>query len=548
MHLLGRDAEVPSAEVGLTPRALSVTLIAALSGCLLVTILLAGWRDYEASRAKAAVQATGAARLLETELRWLVGSTDLVLRHAAAQAGAGPEHLRDLAALLPVAGSLGLYAPDGTPLHGSDFDGAADRFQPDPGFLAALRRGGADLYVGAVGQQSTGSGQLVVARVLRDAEGRVRLFAEARLAPAAMDHVVRGIDLGTDAMLGVIRADGGMVFRRPEADLARASEQARNAPLFQEHLDRPEGVYEAASVVDGVERIFAYRRLSDLGLIVVAGPTRARSLADMRTRLDRLATFGAPPLMILLALMILAARSVTKAAAARAAARAAVRAKLHFISGTYHDLGQILLALDLFLTRLRETATDAQLPAVEGADAAVRSAHDLLDTIMDASQLASGGVRVHVAEVHVRDLLERIALEVGPRAAQKGLRLSVRGADLVALSDPHLLERIVRNLVVNAIKFTSVGGVLLACRRVGGQVSVEVWDSGPGIPEAEHKAIFTAFHRVGRPLPARGMGLGLSIVDQFATLLGHVISLSSRVGRGSVFKLRLPTAGRRTVT
>lgn len=535
MHLSGAYTEGPSTAARLTPRALSVTLVAALSCFLLAAILFAGWRDYESSRSKAVIRAAGAARLLESHLRWLVTSANLALGNIDATGSA--EHLDKLAFLLPVAGSLSAYDSDGTLVHTTSPAAAGAPSQPEPDYLVALRHGRADVFVGSITEPGAGGGRFVVARALRDVEGQLRMVVVAQLA---LEDIVQGIDLGPDSVLGVFRSDGGMVFRWPHSEDIQAGERVRGASLFNERLDSTEGIFESVSTLDGVERIIAYRRLHDLGLVVVAGPSRAHSMADMHGHIGRLALFGAPALVMVLALMVLAVRSMHKEAVARAAAREAVQTKLHFISGTYHDLGQILLALDLFLSRLRETAGEVQLDAVEGADAAVRSAHDLLDTIMDASQLASGGVRVHICEVHVRDILDRIALEVEPRAAQKGLRLSVRGGDMVGLSDPHLLERIVRNLAVNAIKFTSVGGVVLACRPVGDQVSIEVWDTGPGIPEAEHRDIFTPFHRAGRPLPARGMGLGLSIVDRFTTLLGHKVSLTSRVGRGSVFKFRLP--------
>lgn len=538
MHVGRRIAVSQAARWRLSPRILSTALIAALTGFLIAALLFVGWRDYESSQIKAEIRAKGAARVLESELRRLVTAVDLALRHIVATGGTAPEQLERMVGLLPAHATLSLFTADGAVSFSMEGPNAAAT-QTDGAIFDALRSGTADLYIGAL--EPNGGGRFVVARALRNG-GKFRGIILAAMPADAIGNLVDSIDIGgPDSVLAAYGRDGSLVFRRPRVGGVFASEKIRGSRALQEYADKSEGVYRSRSVVDGVDRIIAFRRLPDLGLMVVAGPSVDYSLADTRARLTRLAWFAAPTVM-LFGLIILAMRSMTREALARVEARDANRAKMHFISGTYHDLGQILLALDLFLSRLRETATDDQLAAVEGSDAAVRSAHDLLDTMMDTSQLASGGVRVFVSKIHVRNVLDRIAVEVEPRAAQKGLRLSVRGTDLIALSDPHLLERIIRNLVVNAIKFTSVGGVLIACRRVGDEISIEIWDSGPGIPEAEHKAIFTAFHRMGRPLPAGGMGLGLSIVERFATLLGHPISLRSRMGRGSVFKLRLKQA------
>lgn len=525
---------------GLSPRALSTALIAALSGFLIAALLFAGWRDYESSQMKAEIKAAGATRVMESELRGLVTTADLALRHIASTGHAAPEQLDKVAGLLPAKTTLSLFGVAGELLYSTAEEAGVPAVGSAAEILAAFRAGATDLHIGPL--EPTGGGKFVVARALRNRTGEFRGIIQAALPGDAIGNILDSIDIGPDSVLATYRTDGALVFRRPRVDAVLAGEKMRGSRAVNEPADRLEGVYRNRSVVDGVDRIIAYRRLPDLGLMVVAGPSVDHSLADTRGRLRQLALFAAPAVMLSIWVIFLAMRSINREAFARVEAHDANQSKLHFISGTYHDLGQILLALDLFLSRLRETVTDEQLCSVEGADAAVRSAHDLLDSMMDASHLASGGVRVFVSEVHVRDVLDRIAVEVEPRASRKGLRLTVHGSDCVALSDPHLLERIVRNLVVNAIKFTSVGGVLIACRRVGDEVSIEVWDTGPGIPEVEHKEIFNPFHRVGRPLPARGMGLGLSIVDRFATLLGHPISLRSRLGRGSVFKLRLKLA------
>ena len=117
------------------------------------------------------------------------------------------------------------------------------------------------------------------------------------------------------------------------------------------------------------------------------------------------------------------------------------------------------------------------------------------------------------------------------------MKLAVVPTDAVVQSDPLLLERVMRNLMANALRYTERGGVVIGCRRRGDCVGIEVWDSGPGIAPDEHKRIFEEFYQIGNPERdrSRGLGLGLAIVRRLADLLGHEIELRSRVGRGSVF-------------
>src|SRR5690606_27554926 len=139
-------------------------------------------------------------------------------------------------------------------------------------------------------------------------------------------------------------------------------------------------------------------------------------------------------------------------------------------------------------------------------------------------------------------VLDRLRLEFEPEAFEKGLRLHVRKSDAVAHSDPILVERILRNLIANAIRYTSAGGIVVACRMRQSKLSMEVWDTGMGISREERERIFDEFYQIGNPERSsrKGLGLGLSIVRRLVRLLGTDIELTSEVGRGTRFRFELP--------
>ena len=230
--------------------------------------------------------------------------------------------------------------------------------------------------------------------------------------------------------------------------------------------------------------------------------------------------------------------------AARRRAEQAVEERTRFVAAASHDLRQPLHALSLFVGRLQEQTRDAG--RFEDLARDIRLCTDslveLFDSLMDISKLDAGALSPALENVPVRPLLERIAADHAPLAEQRGLGLHVAGPDLTAHSDPGLLERLLRNLVANAVRYTAHGGVLLACRRRGGSLRIEVWDTGPGIPEAEHAAIFREFYqgRHDHRRQGQGLGLGLSIVQRLAALLESPVDLCSRPGRGTVFRVRVP--------
>lgn len=231
--------------------------------------------------------------------------------------------------------------------------------------------------------------------------------------------------------------------------------------------------------------------------------------------------------------------------AARDAAETANRAKTRFLAAASHDLRQPLHALGLFAARLSDRARDPEDAAlVQRISTSVASLESLFSALLDISRLEAGVVAADARAMALDPLFERIANDFAPEAIEKGLRFAVVPTRCTVRSDPVLLERILRNLVANALRYTSEGGVVVGARRRPGQVSIEVWDSGPGIAPEHLDRVFEEFYQVGNPERdrSRGLGLGLAIVRRLAKLLGHEVDVASRPGRGSVFRLRVAAA------
>jgi signal transduction histidine kinase/CheY-like chemotaxis protein len=235
----------------------------------------------------------------------------------------------------------------------------------------------------------------------------------------------------------------------------------------------------------------------------------------------------------------------TREAAARREAEEANRQKTAFLAAAGHDVRQPLHALGLFVDALQAQALPPEAARiVESMDQAHASLASLHEGLLDVSRLDAGAITAVIRPVRALELTARVALEARPRAEEKGLTLKVVSADLILKTDQELLVRVLRNLVANAITYTPTGRVLLAVRRRGSSALIQVWDTGVGIPEAEHERIFEELYQVGNRARDReqGLGLGLAIVRRLSALLGTEVRARSVPGRGSVFQFTIPLA------
>lgn len=232
-------------------------------------------------------------------------------------------------------------------------------------------------------------------------------------------------------------------------------------------------------------------------------------------------------------------------------AEEANRAKSRFLASASHDLRQPLHTLSLYSAALGMRKTDERTQAMaREIAAAIGSLGSLLDALLDISKLDADAVRPEPDRFALGSLLERIAADFRPIATAKGLSLEVetRGL-LVVYTDVVLLERIARNLLDNAIKYTSRGTVRLKGEQVADRAVLTVSDTGPGIPRAEHERVFEEFYQLSNPERdrSRGIGLGLAIVRRLTNLLGIELKFDSELGRGTMFRLSLPLAEHRAV-
>ncbi|WP_108472352.1 PAS-domain containing protein [Rhodanobacter thiooxydans] len=226
-------------------------------------------------------------------------------------------------------------------------------------------------------------------------------------------------------------------------------------------------------------------------------------------------------------------------AVASAEATAANEAKSRFLAAVTHDLMQPLHAAQLFAHALTERGGDAA--TAQHLNGALAATEGLLTGLLDVARLEGGRLHPQPRAFALAEVLDPLAAEFRAIAVDRGVRLDAVGTRAWVRSDPQLLRRVLQNFLSNALRYAEGGRVLLGVRRRGAQLRIEVWDTGPGIAPEEQQLIFQEFRR-GSAAGGQGLGLGLSIAQRMADLLGHPLGLQSWPGRGSVFCIDLPLA------
>lgn len=452
-----------------------------------------------------------------------------------------------------VASSHQLQLPDG--VTGQDWAVQRLRRHRDrsTNFTAALT---GDRWL-QVSEHRTGDGGTVILqtdvtdiiRAEREARGRL-LDDQARVVRATLDHISQGVCIfdpsarmiGWNERAAELLAVNRTRFRPglAFADLvARMGERLRSSPagsnLLRGWVDTPSPRkplrFEMRRDGDVVLDTFV-QEMPDRGFVVsftdvtaerqaIAGLSRANETLEARV-----------------------AERTLELGEALANAERANATRSRFVAAASHDLLQPLSAAKLFLASMEDEALNPRaMEALGKTRSALQSVETILDALLDISRLESGRLSVRPQAVPLAPLLTRLAEEFAPVARDRGLTLRMRPTDAVVVSDPTWLRRILQNLVGNALRYTEHGGVLVGVRHGADGLRVEVSDTGAGIPETEREAIFREFHRLNaRASASEGMGLGLAIVERASALLGHVVTLDSRVGRGSRFVLHLGPA------
>jgi len=231
---------------------------------------------------------------------------------------------------------------------------------------------------------------------------------------------------------------------------------------------------------------------------------------------------------------------------ARDSSERANRFKTRFFTAVGHDLLQPLHAARLSLSGLTEDETPASERAIaHQIDNALSTVEELLRTILDISRLEAGVIKPDLRPVALTDLFDSLVSSLSPLAIAKNLIITARPTTAAVLSDPVMLRRILQNLLANAVHYTHSGGIKIAARKRGGNMLIEVWDTGPGISAAEQRWIFEEFQRGSASETSRrgGFGLGLSIAQRMAETLNHPLAVCSKLGHGSRFSVSAPYAG-----
>jgi signal transduction histidine kinase len=235
-------------------------------------------------------------------------------------------------------------------------------------------------------------------------------------------------------------------------------------------------------------------------------------------------------------------------ARAKAAADEANLSKTRFLAAASHDILQPLNAARLYATSLVERQAggeDARL--VQNIDHSLEAIEEILAALLDISRLDAGAMTPTLSSFRIGDMMRSLEIEFAPMAQAKSLELTFVPCSMPVRSDRVLLRRLMQNLISNAIKYTPRGRVLVGCRRHGAMLKICIYDTGVGIPPSKRAEIFKEFHRLDQGARiARGLGLGLSIVERLARVLKHTIAIESNRGGGSLFSVAVPAA--KTVT
>lgn len=528
----------------------------------------------EAAFEKAASTTSGAARLLDDSLTRMLSSTDATLVRLAPSAEAflagrlsKAEIERELASLeagLVQRGAMLVVDAKGDVAAASRPSRAGGQVNYSGRDYFAAHRDGAERMIGPM---VLGSYSLVpvftVSRRLNAPGGGFGGLVIVGVYANFFTDFYNTLGLGPSAYIGA-NTGGRIMLRQPNPE-NYVGRPTPNNPIFAAAAVQKVGTIRINSPVDQVERVVSYRRLAEFDVMVSAGMAVDDILAPWRQTALILATAMAVVLLGLGGMAATTFRALsreerviasleqtvharTAEAEQRAAeARLANESKTRFLAAASHDLRQPLQAAGMFAEVLAGQVEDdpRKLKVVDRLRQSIEATNSLLATLLDVSALEAGKIRPNVSTFRLMPLLAGLVDQIEPEASRKGLAIGAVPTSLQVESDPVLLERLLRNLLVNAVRYTESGRVLIGCRRRGGRVVIQVLDTGIGIPADKMQAVFEDFVRLDSPAErggSRGLGLGLGVVRRMASLLEHPLELHSIPGKGSCFGVVVPKA------
>ncbi len=394
-----------------------------------------------------------------------------------------------------------------------------------------------------------------IARRIVDDDGRFAGAVVAGLNAEFFTNFQKSLVLGPRGYTAA-DIDGMVMLRQPHPE-AYVGISVLGGKVAAAAATDPTGTLRTTSPLDGVDRMVSYRTVAEFGAVVSAGMAMDDVLEPWRQ--TALLVLGAVVVvtLALIGLALLAFRGLAREEAFTAGleavvherteeaehraeeARLANESKTRFLAAASHDLRQPLQAAGMFTEVLATRVTEpGQVQVVEKLRQSIEATNSLLTTLLDVSALEAGKIKPNFASFQLMPLLAGLVDQMEPEASARGLSIGVVPTSAVVSSDPVLLERLLRNLLVNAVRHTETGGILVGCRYRGANVAIQVWDTGIGIPPDKIQAVFEDFVRLDGPSDrrgGRGLGLGLGVVRRMAILLGHTLELRSIPGKGSCF-------------
>lgn len=561
--------------VSLNPRHRIRHLLAGLTALLVAAEIIGMASLYEEAIWEAEQKASAATRLLEAHMLRTFQSSEYILSQVADIGSSRPMaelakdeaawiRLNEIKQALPEPGTLWIADAAGnvvlgTPYFPSPTSDVADRY-----YYFAHLQGRQDLVIGPmVRVKSREVFAFHVSKRIDNRAGSMIGVAAIGFDTPTFTNFYENLELGADSNLTVSGMDGRVILRQPDGG-RHVGTQIKDGPVGRAvAAGNTEGVLRVVSPLDGIERLRAFKVMPRYGVVVGAGI----AIDDALEFWWEVLWGSLAGITLLMGVLVWAARYVfesldreegliagldarlrlrTEEAEARAReAREANESKSRFLAAASHDLRQPLQAAGMFAEALAARLEDTpHMAVIDKLRQSLDATQLLLSTLLDVSTLEAGHVDAQPTTFPLAPFISNLADQLEMDAQARKLDFKVVLPDAWIVSDPVLLERVVRNLLVNALRYTKSGGVLLGCRRRGDHLAICVVDTGPGIPADKIDAIFEDFTRLGDKGRGqdRGLGLGLSVVRRTAQLLGHSIEVKSRVGKGSCFAIVVPLA------
>ncbi|MBX9635701.1 MAG: sensor histidine kinase, partial [Magnetospirillum sp.] len=431
-------------------------------------------------------------------------------------------------------------------------------------YFQAHRNARRDLVIGPLVNTKLRDKQAFhISRRIEDPQGKFLGVAAAGFDTDTFTNFYQTLPLGKQASISVVDLEGRVILRQPDPG-RWAGTSVSNGPLMNALTQgAPVGMLTASSPLDGTNRLLTYRLIPEFGVVVVVGEAMedvlepwwktvwitgaiAAVLTALFAALARLTFSGIAREEALVLGLEETVRERTQEALNQAEqARLANESKTRFLAAASHDLRQPLQAAGMFVEALSARLADSpHAGIVDKLRQSVDATQSLLTTLLDVSILEAGKIQPQISSFSLMPLLANLYDQLEPEATAKKLTLRMVPTTARVVSDPVLVERMLRNLMVNALRYTSQGGVVLGCRRRGPYLAVCVVDTGMGIPADKLESVFDDFTRLGEKGSGgnRGLGLGLGVVRRMAQLLDVRVELRSALDKGSSFAVILPLA------